>query len=160
MYLLAHATTTIDCPRQAVFDYTANLEHFGEWFPGVLQMTAIDGLAFDAVGKQYRETIAVPLRGQRSVLVQVVQAAAPSRIVTEGSLALVLPRMEMTFRDEGADTCEVEWRMFSRSMSSLARWTILPLVRHLMNQRAQVAMRRLKRRLEAERLSQPHPHHA
>src|SRR5687767_12738371 len=110
MYLLAQASTTIECARSVVFNYAANLENFAEWFPGVLRITAPDNLAFDAVGKEYHETIVVPLRGERRVVLRVVEVAAPVRIVTEGALATVLPRMEIEFRDAGPGRCEVDWR--------------------------------------------------
>lgn len=155
MYLLAHATARIECPRDAAFTYAANLENFAEWFPGVIQMTAADGLPFDAVGKQYREIVAVPWRGQQPVLLRVVEVASPSWIVTEGALPTVLPRMEIGFREAGPDRCEVEWRMFSRTTSGFARWTILPLARRLMTRRAQAGTHRLKRRLETDRGLRP-----
>jgi hypothetical protein len=151
MYLLAHTTTFIECPRELAFRYAANLENFAEWFPGVIRVAAANDLPFDARGKQYRETVAVPLRGQRPVSLQVVDVAAPARIVTEGSLPTLLPRMEIVFREAGPGRCEVDWQMHSRSTSGLARWTLLPLARHLMTQRARAAMQRLKTRLESPR---------
>ncbi|MET0335851.1 MAG: SRPBCC family protein [Rhizobacter sp.] len=149
MYLLAHTAVLIDRPRSVAFNYTANLENFAEWFPGVIRMAAANELPFDAVGKQYRETVAVPLRGLRQVDLQVIEVATPSRLVTQGTLKTVLPRMEIEFRDAGPDQCAVEWRMFSRTTGGVARWTILPLTRRLMKSRAHAAMQRLKHRLEA-----------
>lgn len=149
MYLLAHATTRIDCPRDVAFDYAANLENFAEWFPGVIEMAAADPLAFDTVGKQYHETVAVPGRGRRQVVIRVVEVRPPHRIATEGTLPTVLPRMEIEFRDTGPGQCEVDWRMFSRTTRGVGRWVILPLARHLMARRAQAGVRRLKSRLEA-----------
>ena len=148
MYLLAHTTTLIECPRHVAFDYAADLENFAEWFPGVIRMTAANDLPFDAVGKQYRETVAVPWRGQHAVLLRVVDVAPPFRIVTEGALPRILPRMEIEFREAGPGMCEVDWRMFSRTTSAFERWTILPLTRRLMASRARAGVRRLKNRLE------------
>jgi hypothetical protein len=150
MYQLAHATTRIDCPRSVAFAYAANLENFAEWFPGVIAMTVANDLPFDAVGKQYRETVAVPLRGQRRVLLRVVDAAMPSKLVTEGELPTLLPRMEIEFRDAGPTSCEVDWRMFSRASSGFARWTLLPLARRLMTRRARAGVQRLKAHLERQ----------
>ena len=147
MYLLAHTVSLIDCPRHVAFNYAANLENFSEWFPGVIQITAANDLPFSTVGKQYLETVAVPLRGRRQVLLQVVEVTIPSKIVTEGTLPTVLPRMEIEFREAGPDKCEVDWRMFSRTTSVVARWTLLPLARHLMTKRARAGMQRLNNRL-------------
>lgn len=149
MYLLAHTTTLIACPRELAFQYAANLENFAEWFPGVIRMVSANDLPFDAIGKQYRETVAVPLRGQRAVSLRVIDVVAPSRIATEGSLPTLLPSMEIVFRDVGQERCEVDWRMHSRSTSRFARWTMLPLARRLMTKRARAAMQRLKTRLES-----------
>lgn len=151
MYLLAHTATFIQCPREAAFNYAANLENFAQWFPGVAGMAADNDLPFDAVGKQYREALDVPLRGRRSVLLRVVEVKTPSRIVTEAALPTVLPRMEIDFREAGADRCEVDWRMFSRTAGGVGRWTILPLARRLMARRAAAGLRRLRLRLEADR---------
>lgn len=148
MYLLAHATTLIDCPPDIAFRYAANLKNFPQWFPGVNQMASIDDLPFDAIGKQYREIFTVPWRGERPVLMRVVEVMPPFRISTEGALPAVLPRMEMEFRHSSHDKCEVEWRMFSRNTRAIARWTLLPIASRLMTRRAIVGMRRLKNRLE------------
>lgn len=148
MYLLAHSAVCIACSRQRAFDYAADLQNFAEWFPGVIAIKADNDLSFSAVGKQYRETIALPLRGKRSVLIRVTDVAAPCRLVTEGALPTLLPRMEIEFRDTGPDSCEVSWRMLSRHSGGLLRWTVLPLARRVMVKRAQAGMRRLKARLE------------
>jgi hypothetical protein len=149
MYLLAHTTALLDCPRHVAFSYAANLENFAQWFPGVIRMTSANDLPFDAAGKQYLETVVLPLRGQRAVGIRVVDVDMPFRIVTEGELPTVLPRMEMAFREWGPDRCEVDWTMFSRNTRGIARWTLLPLARRLMTRRAQVGMQRLRIRLEA-----------
>lgn len=149
MYLLAQAALPIECPRQLAFDYAANLENFPAWFPGVLRVTAANDLAFESVGKLYREHVNLPLRGQRSVVLRVVEVTPTARIVTEGTLPTLLPRMEIEFRETGAASCVVDWRMFSRTTSRLGRWVILPLARRLMTRRAQAGLRCLKRHLES-----------
>lgn len=148
MYLLASAAVSIACSRQRAFDYAADLHNFAQWFPGVIAITADNDLSFSTVGKQYRETVAVPLRGRRSVLIRVTDVAAPCRLVTEGALPTLLPRMEIEFRETGPDSCEVSWRMHSRHSGGWLRWTVLPLARRVMARRARAGMRRLKDRLE------------
>lgn len=148
MYLLANTAVSIACSRQKAFDYAADLENFAAWFPGVIGITADNDLPFSTVGKQYRETVAVPLRGKRSILIRVTEVAAPFRLVTEGALPTLLPRMEIEFHETGPDSCEVSWRMLSRNGGGLPRWTVLPLARRVMAKRARAGMRRLKARLE------------
>lgn len=150
MYLLAQAAVVINCPQHVAFAYAANLENFPSWFPGVLLVTASNDLPFDSVGKLYREEFQAPMRGRRSVMVQVVDAASPSRIVTEGTLASILPRMEIGFRETAPGACEVDWRMFSRRSTGLTRWLLLPIARRLMTLRARQGVQRLKLRLEAQ----------
>jgi hypothetical protein len=140
---------TIECPQRVAFDYAANLENFAAWFPGVVRISPANGLPFDSVGKRYREEFTAPLRGRHSVDIRVVEIVVPSRIVTEGSLASVLPRMEITFRQTAPGACEVVWRMFSRRASGLSRFIVLPLARRLMTQRARQGLHGLKRRLES-----------
>lgn len=143
MYLLAEHTVTLACSRQRAFDYIANLENFGQWFPGVIAIAAENTLPFASVGKQYRETVAMPGRGRRTVHIRVIEAAAPVRLVTEGTLAVLLPRMEMVFDEPAAGTCRLTWRMHSRNTGLLPRWTLLPLARRTMSRRAAIGLRRL-----------------
>ncbi|HEY0818503.1 MAG TPA: SRPBCC family protein [Rhizobacter sp.] len=148
MYPLADTSIAIACSAGHAFDYAANLENFPQWFPGAIAITSSDGLPFAAVGKQYRETVAVPWRGTRQVSIRVTEAEPSRRLVTEGSLAPLLPRMEIEFMALGADDCRVTWRMLSRNTRIGPRWTLLPLARRVMTKRAATAMRQLKDRLE------------
>lgn len=148
MYLLAQAAVAIDCPQHVAFDYAANLENFPAWFPGVLRMASTDGRPFDTVGKQYRETFAQPMRGAGSVAIRVVEVEPGARIVTEGTLASVLPRMEIVCRQTAPGVCEVSWRMFSRRTTGWSRFIVLPMARRLMTRRARRGLQILKRHLE------------
>jgi hypothetical protein len=148
MYLLASSVVTIACARTKTFEYAADLENFAHWFPGVIGIVADDELSFATPGKQYVETVAMPLRGNRTVLIRVVDASVPMRVVTEGDLPLLLPRMEIEFKDVGGNSCEVRWRMLSRNENVLVRYTVLPLAGLLMGRRATTGLRNLKWRLE------------
>lgn len=153
MYLLASTSVVIELPRGRVFDYVANLTNFAHWFPAVVDVTSRDHVAPATVGKQYDEIFLMPLRGRRSVGIQVVDVDPPRRIVTEGALALLRPRMEIEFQDAGLNACKLRWRMLSRNGALLARWTVLPLARQLMQKRADAAMHRLKKILESGQAS-------
>ena len=148
MYLLASSVVTIACARTKTFEYAADLENFAHWFPGVIGIVAHDELSFATPGKQYVETVAVPLRGNRTVMIRVVDASTPMRVVTEGDLPLLLPRMEIEFQDVGGNSCEVRWRMLSRNENVLVRYTVLPLAGWLMGRRAATGLRNLKWILE------------
>jgi hypothetical protein len=147
MFLLASTSGVIDCTRERAFQYAADLSHFADWFPGVIAVQPRDATPIATIGKLYDETLAMPLGGRRLVTIRVMQADPLRRLVTEGSLPLLLPRMEMDFADVGSGACKLEWRMFSRNAASLPRWTVLPLARRTMQKRADLAMRRLMTRL-------------
>lgn len=151
MYLLAEAQTTIDRPVADTYDYTKNLDHFAEWFPGVVAIASKDGSAHGTVGKTYLETVAVPFRGTREIAITVVEAEPDRRLVTEGAFKPLLPRMEITFNEDDRGMCRVHWRMFSRNQALLPRVLLLPLARRVMAKRARAGMLKLKLRVEATR---------
>ena len=151
MYLLAATSVVIECSRERVFQYAANLANFAEWFPGVLAIKARDQVPFTTVGKLYDESVAMPLRGRRAVVIRVMEVEPQRRLVTEGALPLLLPRMEIEFFDAGPGACKVQWRMLSRNSARLSRWTVLPIARLTLQRRAEAAMRGLKQNLESGR---------
>lgn len=151
MYLLADAAVDIACSCTEAFDYACDLENFAEWFPGVIKVAAHNDVAFSERGREYRETVEVPLRGRRSVGIRVVDAEAPHRLITEGDLAILLPRMEIHIAQSSPQTCTVQWRMFSRNPHALARLVVLPMARAVMTKRAATGLHRLKERLERDR---------
>lgn len=148
MYELASEATVVACAREVAFDYAADLENFVDWFPGVLGIASADQQPFGTVGKLYLETVAVPLLGRRTVPIRVVAVDAPARLITQGELPLLLPRMEIEFRAAGAEACEITWRMVSRNDRRFARYTVLPLAARLMQRRARAGLRALTRNLE------------
>jgi hypothetical protein len=150
MHLLTEQTTKIACPVEIAFLYASNLERFGEWFPGVIAIESANPLAHGMPGKEYLETVAVPLRGTRKIKLTVKEVEHNKRLVTEGAFPPLLPRMEIQFRALGTDACEVTWRMLSRSNSLMGRLTLVPLARNIMKKRAVVGVARLKERLETK----------
>lgn len=148
VHLLAEESIDIHRSPATVFDYVANMERFGEWFPGVLSIESANDMAHGDVGKQYLETVTVPLRGKRRIRLLVQQAERNRLFVTEGNLPPIMPRMEVSITSQSAESCRLTWRMFSRNKSALFRLTLLPLARGVMRKRAAVGMKRLKRNLE------------
>ena len=149
MHLLAQQTVEIACPVETAYRLAANLERFGEWFPGVLAIESANDLAHAAIGKQYRETVNIPMRGRRRVIITVKQAESNRLLVTEGELRPLMPRMEIRFSHIDAGRCTVDWRMYSRNDSLLARVTVVPLAGSVMRKRAAAGLARLKKLLEA-----------
>jgi hypothetical protein len=57
MYKLAKNKIVVEKGVAEVFNYTANLENFALWFPGVESITSANSLGFTEKGKRYRETL-------------------------------------------------------------------------------------------------------
>jgi hypothetical protein len=148
MHLLAEHSVAIDRPAEAVFDYVADMERFGDWFPGVIAIESANARAHGEVGKEYVETVAIPLRGRRRVRIAVREARPGECFVTEGSLRPLMPRMEVGLRRDGPGRCELTWRMLSRNDGALFRLTLLPMARAVLRRRAAHGLARLKRNLE------------
>src|SRR5688572_1904484 len=111
MFLLASTSVVIECNRERAFQYAADLAHFAEWFPGIIAVRPRDATPPATVGKVYDETLAMPLGRERAVVIRVMEVEPQRRLVTEGSLPLLLPRMEMDFADVGSGACRLQWRM-------------------------------------------------
>lgn len=150
MHLLAKESVRIDRSAKAVFDYVANMERFGEWFPGVLSIESANGQPHGQAGKEYLETVAIPLRGERKIKLLVREAQPNTLFVTEGKLFPLMPRMEISIHSNGTESCDVTWRMFSRNENAIFRLTLLPLARGVVRKRATRGLGKLKNNLELE----------
>lgn len=128
--------------REDCFKYLSNMENFGSWFPGVL---AIVGKNKDSisVGKQYIEAVKVPLVGEKKVTLTVKEYDADSRFSTEGSMALLLPRMEIFVSNSSKDQVKITWSFYSRNSNGYFK-IIAPLFRAVMGKRAKNASENLK----------------
>ncbi|MDR7305124.1 SRPBCC family protein [Rhodoferax saidenbachensis] len=149
MHLLTEKTIHIQQPASVVFGYVSNMERFGEWFPGVISIASANALDHGQQGKEYLETVSVPLRGMRKVKMEVREVRGHQLFATEGQFPPLMPRMEIALRETGPNSCELTWRMFSRNTSWTARLTLLPLARRVMDKRATLGVAALKKRLEA-----------
>ncbi|MFC4127943.1 SRPBCC family protein [Nocardia rhizosphaerae] len=148
MYLLADATVTAPCPSADAFAYIADLETFADWFPGVRSVSSTDALPPATVGKRYLETVALPGGRTRRIPLVVCAAAAPHRLVTEGALPLLRPRMVIDISARGTDRCTIRWRMYSRAGNPLLRWTVVAAAAVVLRRRARRALRTLAGRLD------------
>lgn len=148
MHLMTEKTVHIERPASAVFAYVTNMERFGEWFPGVVSIESANGLAPDTIGKEYLETVSVPLRGTRKIRLVVREVRHSQFFATEGSFAPLMPRMEISLREAESGACYLTWRMFSRNGSPFVRHALLPLAGRVMCRRAEIGVASLKQRLE------------
>ena len=148
MHLLTEKTVHIQRPALAVFEYVSNMEKFGEWFPGVISIASANGFNHGQPGKEYLETVSVPLRGIRKIKLEVREVRGHTFFATEGRFPPLMPRTEVVLNATGTNSCELTWRMFSRSNSLIVQYTLLPLARRVMGKRAALGVVALKKRLE------------
>jgi hypothetical protein len=148
MHLLVEKTVHIQQNALDVFAYVSNMENFGEWFPGVISIKSSNALDHGQPGKQYLETVLVPLRGTQQITLEVREAREGQFFATEGRFPPLLPRMEIELRGADAGSCELRWRMFSRSDNAIVKYTLLPLAKRLMAKRAALGLAALKERME------------
>lgn len=149
MHLLAEQTVNIKRPVPEVFAFVTDMERFGDWFPGVIGIESTNRQTHGQVGKEYRETVAVPFRGRRKISI-VVRESRPDRFfATEGKFPPLMPRMEVEFAAGERDSCNLTWRMYSRNRSVVFRLTLLPIARRVMRKRAAAGMKRLRAVLDS-----------
>lgn len=148
MLLLTEQSITIARSVEAAYQYATNLEHFSEWFPGVISIESANTLAHAERGKEYLETMAIPLRGTRKIKIRVKDAQPNKVFVTEGEFPPLKPRMEILFEATGTDSSSVTWRMLSRNEGYLFKTTLLPFFKNVMHKRAAIGIQRLQQKLE------------
>ena len=145
MIALARAEVQLASSAAEVFAYVADLRRFGDWFPGVLAIEAAHPGGEPGAEAHYRETVRLPLRGATQVAIRVREFVPGQRLVTEGDLAPVWPRMQIEVRAREAKRCELSWQMHSRSDRTSVR-LLSPLLRRVMQRRADAAMKQLQQR--------------
>lgn len=150
VHLLAKERVRINRSAKVIYDYVANMERFSEWFPGVLSIESANGHPHGHIGKEYLETVAIPLRGERKIKLVVREAQTDRLFVTEGKLFPLMPRMEVSIDSNGTESCDVTWRMLSRNESAIFRLTLLPLARGVVRKRAKSGLGKLKSNLELD----------
>ena len=149
MRQIAHSSAVINCAPDKAYSLISNMEHFGEWFPEVVSVTSKNDLAHGEVGKEYLETITIPVLGTRTVEVTVREAVTNKRFYTEGVFLPWMPSMEMKISAMGSDEISFTWGMYSRSSSWIVNLMLIPIAKRTMQKRADIAVVQLKALLEA-----------
>ncbi len=148
MHLLAAEDAVINRPVPDVYRYATNMELFGTWFPGVTSIQSTDDREHGQAGKAFLETVQVPFRGTKEILLTVKESEMYRFFATEGKFPPLYPRMEIVFSHAGFNACRITWRMYSRSRNPIVKLLLLPLARRLMRTRAKVGIMNLKRIIE------------
>lgn len=147
---IAEHSVEIHADLTDIFAYMSNMEHFGEWFPGVIAIRSANSQHHGTIGKTYLETIKIPFRHAQEYALEVKESMKNEKFVTEGEVPPLFPRMTIRFTEISPIVSHVAWKMESRSRKVLFNLLFLPLLRHVMAKRAQQGMVNLKHMFEHE----------
>ena len=147
MLLLAEQEILIQRPVAEVFAYATNMENYGQWFPGVVEIVSHNALPHGEIGKQYVETLKLPL-GKTRLQLEVKQVEPNRLFATEGDLKIMLPMMKMTFVTKASAACLFHLSYFSRNPKLGEKHLVTRLLRADLGRRIVIAMQQLKHQLE------------
>ena len=148
MILLAKTEIRVATSAAKAYQLLINMENFGDWFPEVISIESANNMAHGEVGKEYLETVGLPVLGRRKIRLRVAEAIENQRFVTEGNLIPILPRMDIFIAELDEREILVKWSLFSRSPNKLVQLLLLPSAKRIMQHRADIASVRLKQLLE------------
>jgi len=128
--------------KEECFLYLSNMDNFDNWFPEVVEIVSKNKGPI-GVGKQYLETVKIPLIGYKKITLTVKNFEQYSQFSTEGNLAPLLPRMEISLSNSSNGKTNINWAFYSRNSSKLFK-LFVPLFRYVMTKRAKIASVKLK----------------
>jgi len=136
---------------ESCFFYLSDMDHFNSWFPEVINIVGKNKEPI-GVGKQYIETVKIPLIGFKKITLTVQNYEKYALFATEGDLPTLLPRMEISLSNIGNGKTRINWVFYSRNSSKLFKLAA-PIFKSVMNKRARVAAVTLKNILASHRYS-------
>lgn len=148
MHLLTSQSINIDRSKKDIFAFVSNMENFYLWFPEVLQIESSNKQAPNEVGKEYLETVLIPLKGTSQITLKVVEYMQDNTYVTEGDFSPLLPQMRIGLTEISPNETELNWQMYSRNRSKPFRILLYPLFQYIITKRAAHGMKNLKSYLE------------
>jgi len=147
---ISEARVVIEQSCMDVYDYISNMENFGQWFPEVISIKSKDTLPNGQQGKVYAETVKIPFKGTENIQLSVSDAISGKFFSTIGDFYPLLPKMEISLKENDNGHCIMTWRMLSRNDKLSVRIFILPFAKLIMQKRAYKGLRNLKEILESE----------
>jgi len=127
---------------ESCFLYLSDMSNFNNWFPEVIEIVGKNKEPI-GVGKQYIETVKIPLIGFKKIMLTVQHYEKYSLFSTEGNLSPLLPCMEIRLSNIGNGKTKINWVFYSRNSSWLFK-LVAPVFKRVMNKRASVASVKLK----------------
>ncbi len=143
MVQLAQIERSFEFPPSRVYEYVVDMENYGNWFPGVIDIRSTDKLPAGTVGKRYLEKIEFP-EGPGELTIEVKQATPNERFVMEGDLPQLLPRMTVDFADDGEDGCRLTLTYESRHPDVAADPDTVDILHRDLMGRSEIALRTLR----------------
>ncbi|MEO1245625.1 MAG: SRPBCC family protein [Pseudomonadota bacterium] len=143
MVQLAQIEKTFGFSSRHVYQYVVDMENYGNWFPGVIDIHSVDELPPGTIGKRYLERIEFPT-GPGELNIEVKQATANERFVTEGDLPQLLPRMTVDFTDVGDGGCRLLLTYESRHPDVAADRDMVDTLHRDLMMRGEIALLRLQ----------------
>lgn len=129
-----------------VYRYVSNMENYGNWFPGVVQIKSANDLEHGQVGKAYAETVEFP-EGTSELTIEVKEAKANERFVTEANFDPLQPRMTVLFSDNNVGGCHLTWSFGSRNTDLQEGHDFLEAIKLNIDERAEIGMNNLEQLL-------------
>jgi hypothetical protein len=114
MILLTQKSALIQHNTVQLYSYLSNMENYGQWFPGVVNIQSANKQRHATIGKRYSETLIMP-EGDVTLTIEVKQASTNTLFYTEGDLKPVFPAMKMEFQDLGAAGTQFSLSYYSRN---------------------------------------------
>jgi len=127
---------------ESCFFYLSDMDNFNSWFPEVIKIVG-KNIEPMGVGKQYIETVKIPLIGFKNITLTVQSYEQYSFFATEGDLSPLLPRMEISLLKLGSGNTKINWVFYSRNSSKLFKLAA-PILKSVMNKRARIASDKLE----------------
>ena len=150
MQKLASFEINTETDIKSCFFYLSDMGNFTNWFPEVINIVSKNKEPI-GVGKQYIETVKLPLIGLKKITLTVKNYEEYVLFSTEGNSSPLLPRMEICLSDIGGKT-KINWVFYSRNSSKLFKFAA-PILKSVMNKRAGIAAVKLKTILASYRYS-------
>jgi len=135
---------------ESCFFYLSDMNNFNNWFPEVIKIVGKNKEPI-GVGKQYIETVKIPLIGFKKITLTVQNYEKYSLFSTEGDLSPLLPSMEICLSNIGSGKTKIIWVFYSRNSSTLFK-LVAPIFKRVMKKRARTASEKLKTILASNHL--------
>lgn len=142
--VILEGSMVLNRPIDIVFGYVSDLENYPSWFPGIVEMRALD-----ADGSRYAEIARLPGGRQEAIEVERVAFDPPRHFAIHASLAPVLPRFDYGFEELGEDRTRFTWTC-SRRGKGVRAALMQPVMALVLKPRLKRAFEALTRIFEHE----------